>query len=243
MLQNKNCMRKIAYLLTILLITCSTSVFAQQKIRIQNLHTYDLKKVRFGFILGVNQMDFSTKRIGEITDTMPVLYFNSSPEWGFHIGIVSDLRLADNFNLRFVPTLSFGDRVLKYSILINDTTIGEFNKRIESTFVEFPLSIKFKSNRMTNTRAYLIGGPKYSIDLASLSKKKSENDEIVKLKRDDFTAELGVGFDFYLEYFKFGIELKMAYGLNNVIYREPNVFNDVIKKINSKVFYLTFTFE
>jgi len=233
----------VRFIIFLLLFINTTTAIAQQRIRIQNLHAYDLKKIRFGFILGVNQMDFSVKRDRKLPDPDPILYFNSSPEWGFHIGIVSDLRLADNFNLRYVPTLSFGDRLLQYSVLKNDGTVGQYNKRIESTFLEFPLSLKFKSKRMTNTRAYLIGGPKYSIDLASLSKKKSEDDDIVKLKRDDFTMELGVGFDFYLEYFKFGIEIKMAYGLNDVIYREPNMFNDVVKKINSKIFYLTFTFE
>jgi hypothetical protein len=233
----------VHFIIFLLLFIITTNALAQQRIRVQNLHAYDLKTIRFGFILGVNQMDFSVKRDRKLPDPDPVLYFNSLPEWGFHIGIVSDLRLADNFNLRYVPTLSFGDRLLQYSVLKNDGTVGQYNKRIESTFLEFPLSLKFKSKRMTNTRAYLIGGPKYSIDLASLSKKKSEDDDIVKLKRDDFTMELGVGFDFYLEYFKFGIEIKMAYGLNDVIYREPNMFNDVVKKINSKIFYLTFTFE
>ncbi len=218
-------------------------LIASAQIRgIQNLPAYDLKRLHFGFILGVNEMNFSVKRTTDYRAYDSLLIVQPEALWGFHIGIISDLRLHDNFNLRFIPTLSFGDRILNYSILENGV-IEPYSKKVESTFIDFPLLLKFKSDRLTNVRAYVIGGGKYSIDMASLAKKKTQDDDMIKLKRNDYSAELGVGFDFYLEYFKFGVEIKMAYGLRDLLKREGNIYTNTIEKLNTKIFYLTFTFE
>jgi hypothetical protein len=209
---------------------------------IQNLPAYDLKRLRFGFVLGVNEMNFSVKRSPDYRTFDSLLIVLPESQWGFHIGIISDLRLGQHFNARFIPSLSFGDRILQYSI-VNDGVIENFNKKIESTFIDFPLLMKFKSDRMTNVRAYVIGGFKYSIDMASLAKKKLQDDDLIKLKRNDYSFEIGTGFDFYLEYFKFGVEIKMAYGIRDLLKREGTIFTNSIERLNTKIFYLTFTFE
>ena len=56
-------------------------------------------------------------------------------------------------------------------------------------------------------------------------------------------GDIGFGTDFYLEYFKFGIELKMSYGLNDIHIRESNAFSDPIEMLKTKMFLLSFTFE
>ena len=117
-------------------------------------------------------------------------------------------------------------------------------KGITSTLVEFPLELKYKSRRLNNVAAYVLGGVKYSIDLASQKKAQQNSSDItVKLNRHDISLELGVGFDFYTTYFKFGTELKMGYGLNNLIIRESNIYTNSIDQLRSKVFLLSFTFE
>ena len=65
----------------------------------------------------------------------------------------------------------------------------------------------------------------------------------MKLNASDFYAEAGVGFDFYNEWFKFGIELKMMYGMMDVLKREKNIYTDGIESLKSKIFQLSFTFE
>jgi len=55
--------------------------------------------------------------------------------------------------------------------------------------------------------------------------------------------EVGIGFDFYTTYFKFGTELKMSYGLNDLLIQENNIYTDVIDKITSKISQVSFTFE
>ena len=56
-------------------------------------------------------------------------------------------------------------------------------------------------------------------------------------------GQIGFGTDFYLEYFKFGVELKMSYGLKDYHVKEDNAFANPIEKLKSKMFLLSLTFE
>lgn len=215
-----------------------------QKPRVQNLPKYDYKKYHFGFTLGFTDMDFRVRRTEDFKDLDSLFTIEPQSQYGFNIGIVSSMRLFEYFDLRFVPTLTFGDRTLEYNLKFQDTLRYLYKKNIESTLIDLPITLKYKSQRINNFRAYVLGGARYSIDLASQADKKSENrDVLVKIKRNDFSGELGVGFDFYLNYFKFGTELKMAYGVRDLLKRESNIYTKGIEKLSSKVLWITFTFE
>ncbi|GAP44957.1 outer membrane protein beta-barrel domain [Lentimicrobium saccharophilum] len=253
--------KAITIIFAIVLIALMSPGVHAQRLKVRNLPAYDLAPYHFGFILGMNQMLFSirtTPGFQNVTYSSlqtPDLYSDSArllglehkPAFGFTIGIVSNLRLAESFDLRFVPSLSFGERDLEYSIITNFE--GErdqilVNKKMQSTFVEFPLHIKYKGSRLNNVRPYWLAGAKYAIDLASDSKKKEENNNIyVALNRSDLYGELGAGFDFYTTFFKFGIELKMSYGLSDILKREGNIYTGAVDRLNSKLFLLSFTFE
>ncbi|MFH1120289.1 MAG: outer membrane beta-barrel protein [Bacteroidota bacterium] len=232
-----------------------------QRAQVRNLPNYDLSPYHFGFILGMNEMLFSLKTRPGFQDVSyyalqtPDLYADSSklfnlthkPSFGFTIGIVSNLRISEYLDLRFVPSLSFGERDLVYTIRTNfegtDKLVG-IQKKLQSTFVEFPLHLKYKGSRLNNIRPYWLIGAKYSIDLASDSKKKEENNKIyVALNRSDVYAEMGAGMDFYTTFFKFGIELKMSYGLYDILKREGNIYTLPVERLRSKLFLLSFTFE
>jgi hypothetical protein len=233
---------------------------AQTK-KVMNLVRYDQAPYHFGFTLGINQMDFTVKPVANLNtlvfssrqtpdlnvDSSRLLSVNSTPVFGFYIGIVGDLRLGRYFNLRFVPDLSFGERYLNYSVLgyqNGEKSILEIKKNIPSGFLDFPLLLKYKSKRLNNMLAYVTAGVQYSVDLGSGAKKKDNTQDYhVKLQKNDLYALAGVGFDFYNPWFKFGIELKMAYGLFDMLSRENTIYTDGIEKLNSKVFELCLTFE
>lgn len=215
-----------------------------QRARIPNNPNYDLKNYHFGFLLGLNQMNFAIKPLDNLRPLDTLYDVEALPELGFNIGIIADLKLNNFMNLRFIPSLSFGERTLNYSIKYNNQIISLISKKVESTYIEFPLELKLRSQRMTNTRAYVLGGVKYCLDLASQAKKKEdENEYVIKLSKSDVLLELGVGFDFYLVYFKLGTELKMSYGINDLLIRENNVFTNGIERLNSKMFQFSLTFE
>ena len=255
---NKSFYYKIALLA--LIMAFGLNSFAQKR-KVLNLPTYDQQPYHFGFILAANTMSFNIQPIADLpfkkwtTDQSPDVFADSLYVYeltsrgtpGFSIGILGNLRLAKYLDLRFVPTLSFGERILTYNILAYKDGVESFvkvDKSITSTILEFPLFLKYKSKRLNNFAAYVTGGLNYTLDLTSQKKAdKNLNDVTIKLKKHDVLAQIGVGVDFYTDYFKFGTEVRMGYGLTNLIKQEGNIYTDSIDKLNSKIFLLSFTFE
>ncbi|HOY49742.1 MAG TPA: porin family protein [Flavobacteriales bacterium] len=223
----------------------SATTLSAQKRKVLNLPNYDKQTIHFGFLLGTNSFNFIPTPVKDLRDIDSVLTIQQGAATGFTLGIISNLHMGDNFDLRFMPTLSFGERRLDYKIRLvsqNDSIINRA-KRVESTFLEFPLLLKFKSSRLNNGRAYIIGGVKSVIDLASQDKVDDKGEKILKLKRNDFNYEIGFGFDFYSQYFKFTPEFKMSYGLKNLLVQDNNLYTLGLSSIHSKAFYISFTFE
>lgn len=235
---------RIISLFFFLVLAASGMNLHAQKRKVLNLPTYDQQTIHFGFLIGVNSFNFRTTPIGDIRDLDSLRVIAPKSGLGFSLGMVSNLHLGDNFDLRFLPTLSFGERTLNYTIGVPSLDSAFVRpKLVESTFLEFPLLLKFKSARLNNGRMYLIGGIKPVIDLASQDKVDDAGEKILKLKRNDLNYEIGIGLDFYSQYFKFTPELKMSYGLQNLLVQENNIYTGGISSLRSKAFYLSFTFE
>ena len=66
---------------------------------------------------------------------------------------------------------------------------------------------------------------------------------LVKTDNNDFAVEFGGGVDFFLQYFKFGIELKMAVGVKNLLIPEATQFSNPIESLRSRTLLISFTFE
>ncbi len=250
--------RYLLILLVLMLVGGLHQVHAQvqKSFKFENLPYYDQKPYHFGFSLGVNKMDFALKPISNLhqvemspSDITVLAEFDtlqsvlSKAENGFHIGIVSNLRLSNQLDLRFIPTLSFGDRNLVYSGRKNGDHITR-TQPLESTFIDFPLHLKYKSVRMLNTRVYVIGGVKYSFDLASTEDKEdAEEETLARIGKNDFFYEFGVGFDYYFFYFKFSTEIKASLGMRDMLARENTMFTNSIERLNSKIIMVSFLFE
>ena len=253
-------LKKAILFVTILLnISCA---YSQRGF--QNLQDYDYEPYHFGFVLGINQMGFAIKQnISQYNTPFDATQFNGltgqmdtllsvepKSTTGFTIGIVGNLRISDHFDLRFIPSLSFGERTLTYTSHVSNLNSGRVlvaePMSIKSTMLEFPLDLKYKGNRITNWRPYIIGGAKYVMDLSSDAKKHSDQAGmfITKLRQSDLYGELGAGVDLYFDWFKMGIEAKMSYGLKDILVRDtPSIYTTSINRLGSKIFQLSFTFE
>ena len=231
-------MKKVLSILIFVLVAQNS--WAQRHTVPLNLPNYDRKPLHFGFLLGINSMDFKITPKAIQADTLFIL--KSQDQKGFNLGIVSNFRLGRNTDLRFLPTLSFAERDINYTIEI-DGELEEIKKDIESTFIEFPVNFKFKSNRYNNGRAYVLTGLKYNIDLASQKDIDDEGQELIKLKKSDLMYEVGFGIDFYLEYFKFSPELKATFGLVDMLVNDESIYSSSIKKMLTRGFTVTLTFE
>ncbi len=236
------------FLLLVVVVASQSDVFAQRTrykkqkfVFTENMPKYDRRMFHFGINLGIAMSGAAVRPIGDLRQLLPDTIYAVNQAWqpGFTMGIESNLRLAEMWDLRFTPTLTLAGRSFLF-----DRPNGVVERYdLTSTFVEFPLYIKFKSVRVKNFRAYLIGGAKYSFDISNKVGAKDAAKYPVKTKPHDITADIGFGFDFYLPFFKLSTQMKTSFGLLNLKYEEDNPHNRAIRSIESRTIYITFIFE
>ena len=230
------------FILIFFFISLSFSSYSQRHKKPQNLPRYDFKKIHFGFTLGINSLNFHINKNNDFLINDTLLTMLAEDQKGFNLGIVSNLRLGRYTDLRFIPTLVFGERILNYKFN-NQSNLTLQDKRIESTLIDFPISFKYKSARYNNFRTYVICGVKYSLDIASQSEIDDEGQEIVKLNNHDLMLEGGFGIDFYLQYFKFSPQIKLSHGIINVLSKDNTLYTETINNLKTTSWMLSFTFE
>jgi Outer membrane protein beta-barrel domain len=218
---------------------------AQKSINMDNLPKFDSRFYHFGFLLSYNQSSFYIDRKLNTTFGDSLLAIDNVPQAGFNLALMASLNMTKNINLRFVPGLSFQDRGLNYRFLEPNGTINSSIKRTESVWLEFPLLIKWRTNRVGNFAAYALTGAKYSIDMQSQKDVSNTvaKDIVVKLENKDICVEAGGGFDFFLPYFKFSLELKTAFGMQNLIIQENNIYTSPIESLRTRSFVFSLCFE
>ncbi|HTB07147.1 MAG TPA: outer membrane beta-barrel protein [Bacteroidia bacterium] len=211
-----------------------------------NLQAYDHTYMHFGFIIAYNSTNFFVQPISDLSahfkDTLKSI--SSEPQGGFNLGIVTELKIGPYLKLRFVPDLAFSTRILTYNFAGVDTFTA--TKKVQSTFLDFPVDVKLISKRLTNCQAYVLGGLKYITDLASqkgVDQSLAGANATVRIIRNDYAYEAGAGMQFFLPYFKFGIEFKVSMGVRDLLIRDTSVYTESLETLRSKVFLVTFTFE
>lgn len=228
--------------LFIIFLCFSLFSYGQRHKKPQNLPRYDFKKIHFGFTLGINSLNFSLAKNDDFLNNDSLLTLLASDQKGFNLGIVSNLRLGKYTDLRFIPTLVFGERILNYRFN-NQSNLSLTDKRIESTLIDFPVSLKYKSARYNNFRTYVMCGVKYSLDIASQSEIDDEGQELVKLNNHDLMIEGGFGIDFYLQYFKFSPQIKISHGIINILSKDKTLYTQTIDNLKTNSWMISFTFE
>lgn len=223
--------------------------FAQRNPVTQNYRKFDKKLIHFGFMLGVNTADFSTRYKPNMLSEYNTYSIENESQPGFQLGIISSLKIGTPLiRLRFIPSLSFQERVLNYSFY-EENDEGELElesdeERVGSTNLDFPLLFKFRTKRYNNFAAYAILGAQYTLDLQSQEESAQKfADPFIKIKRDDIQGQVGAGFDFFLPFFKFGIELKLSHGLINGFIQDGTRLSKPIDALYNRVWWFSLTFE
>lgn len=227
-----------------------------QKKQVWNKPNYDSHWYHFGFMLGVNTMDFLIHPSKIVLDPPPgamehVTKIVNNRQVGFNVAIVSNLKLGEFFDLRFSPGLAFGQRDLEYhtdTLVLNDQNELDVMKRshvmkIESTFLTLPFAFKYRSVRINNYRPYLMAGFSPSFDLESQKKIKEEERPKIRLLRPDLYLEAGFGIDYYFPFFKLATEIKLSWGIADVIKRDETIYTQSIDRMSSKMVTIGFYFE
>lgn len=238
--------RKFIYMA--LLLACTWNAEAQKVLRNTSILNYqrgDHTWLHFGFSLGINYMDYKAYLSGingyrAETGKLHV---------GFLVGMISELRIFDDLGLRFIPGLEFAQRSLVYTHVPEE----EDNKQYaynESVYVSLPLMLRYKAKRVNNFRPFLSAGGSYKFDFQRHSKIDPDRSVFFRTNRGDFFLELSGGSDFYLPYFKFGLELRFSLGLTDVLVHQNDAsqpgyenYTDALKKLRARIFTICFNFE
>lgn len=248
-------MKKVFHIL--LLVLCAMVAYAQPDRRVQNRPYTDLRPFHFGVLLGTHFQDIEFNNVGtqhithEDGSTSEALITTDQDRWdaGLTVGVLGEFRLSTNFQFRIAPAMYFGNRHL---------TFHNFNKRdangqpieerqdIKTAYISTALDLIFAAPRFNNHRPYLMAGVNPMVNLSGNS------DQYVALKRYETFAEVGVGCDFYLPYFKLRPELKFLFGLTNSYdakhadgLKDKNMipYAKSVDRSRSKMIVLTFYFE
>ena len=225
-------------LFVILWLTGTISLSAQDR-RTKNYLNFANKPYYFGITLGYNSSHLKVFQGDDFAQNDSLVKVVSPRSPGFNLGIVTNLKLGQDFDLRFLPTFSFSDRTLEYTTGTGRTE----SKRLESVFLEMPFQVRYKSKIYRDFRVFVLASVKYTYDLSSNSRVRQAA-QLVKVSPSDFVFEYGGGVQIFFPYFIFSPELKFSYGLgNSLIYDRDLLYSSVLEKVLARGFTLSFHFE
>ncbi|MEG1904833.1 MAG: porin family protein [Bacteroidales bacterium] len=229
--------------LSVLLFTFIFSGILAQTEKVKNLPYIDQRRIHFGFVLGMHTQDLAFSHTGKIQPGGDSWYAEI-PEFsiGFSVGLVSDLAFTESLNLRFTPSMYFGNK----NVVLREASKGtRISQDIKSNYIMLPVHLRYSARRVNNYRPYITTGFNPMIDI---SKRK---DTPLVLNRFDVAFEVGFGCDLYLPFFKLIPELKFSLGLADVLkHKRPDlkdpaqiIYTEGINKANSRMVSLLFYFE
>lgn len=210
-------------------------MFAKNTLR--NLENFDKQRVHFGFYLGFNNYDF---KIDKKIDGKDIFVKRSM---GFNVGLISNLRLTEYIDLRFEPGLYYGQRDLYFPGIADE---NDAFREVKSTYIHFPLLLKFSSKRIGNVRPYVLGGLSADLNLSSNADSVDDNSaNRFRLTKNTTNYELGIGIDLYLEYFKFSPSIRGVFGMKNELIpdKDPNsAWTGNIQNMATRGIFVNFSF-
>ena len=203
-----------------------------------NLENWDKQKVYWGYYLGMSAYDFKFE------------YKNAGPDilvengLGFNVGLVGNLRLTEYIDLRFEPGLTFNQRNLTFP---GFTDQYDALREVKSTYLHFPLLIKFSSLRTGNIRPFVVGGLSTALNLSSNANNAQDNsNNVFRMAKWTNFYEIGLGIDLYLEYFKFTPSIRGVFSYNDELIRDndPNSpWTGNVGSMSTRGIFLNFTFQ
>lgn len=226
-------------ILILALVFSALVTMAQEKRWVQrNNPNYDNRKLTYGFLIGLHssiyQINYSDQFITQSFDTVHSV--NSSWTSGFTLGFIVNYRLNEFLDLRLTPEVAFYEQKVRYQF----TNEAFEDARVESTMVEFPVLLKYKSERRGNIRMYMIGGVKPAIEASG---KKDNTKAELEMIGSNLSLEAGFGFDLYYPLFKFSPEIRFSRGVIDILGNQTNAYGQPIQRVNTNTVTVYFLFQ
>lgn len=226
-----------------MLVAFVTGACAQTR-KVQNKPYIDNRRFHYGFLCGVHSQGISFSNNGYVDPETGSQWYavNDRPDIGFTVGVLGEWRLNKYFALRTTPSIHFGQKHIKFR---DQVTREETDESLKSTLISVPVDIKFSAIRFNNHRPYLLAGFAPMYDLTG------HKQDYISVKPLRLYAEVGMGCDFYLPYFKLIPEIKFCIGLNDILKTDRKelidksklVYTESVDNAHSNMVILTFYFE
>lgn len=229
-------------------IGLSLQVSAQFKAK-DNYNYLDFQKKNyyFGISLGIHNSGYQVYRSQNFVSNDSINIVDGVFKPGFNLNIITNLKIGNHFDLRFLPGFAFTERQLSYTSRIanSQSSTTQLVKSINSVFLEVPFLLRFKSEPYKDKRLFLVSGVKYSYDVVSNSNSVAEKSQfLVQVSPHDFQLEVGFGMQFFFPFFIFSPEFKFSQGVGNVhIYKDDLIESRILENIQSRSFSISFNFE
>lgn len=207
----------------------------------KNNPDYDEKrKISYGFLIGLHSTAYQIKYSDVfVTPDLDSLH-SVVPAWkpGFSLGFLVNYRAHEFVDVRLMPTVGFYEHELTYRFTSGDSQ----RELVETTMVEFPVLVKYKSMRRGNIRMYMIGGARPGIEASG--KKEIENVvNSLEIKGFNLSLEAGIGFDLYFPLFKLSPEVRFSRGIFNILDNTENNFGKPLKQVTTNTVHFYFIFQ
>lgn len=227
-------------ILFLLAISFTISALSQRR-RVENLPTFDKRKIHYGFYLGLNDNDF---KLNLRNSSVANADITVEPTTGFNVGLIADLRLHKNINLRFEPGLISNSKRIYFNHLNRPQ---DSIREIGSTYLHIPLVLKFSTDKYRNIRPYVLGGISYDHNFSSNEANPDDNSSgQFRMKSSNFMYEVGLGVDVYLSFFKFSPSIRGVFAINNEIVYDNDANSQWTAPVNfmgTRGIFLNFAFE
>jgi len=229
----------VRLLASLLLCALSTQTQAQgYKYVRKHLERYDDKELHYGFFFAAPITRFSVGYSPSYLTAGSAYRIYSPNKASFRVGFVLNAFLNDRFDLRLTPAVSLYSREVQY-----DYPGGsQRTETRESTWVDLPLLLKYKSERRNNSRMYLLAGGSFSIE-TNVRRKELQGASRLSTGNMDLAVEYGIGFEQFFEFFKFAPELRFSHGLLNLYRPTSNTAGIGINRLTTHTITLYLNFE
>jgi len=209
-------MKKV-FVTAILISFLLSTATAQKRDVVQYKQNWDKQKVFWGYYLGLNNRDF------KISYNTADVFINVKSSSGFEVGLIGDLRLHKNINLRLEPGLSSNTKTLEFTNIEGNDFVR--TREVNGTYLRIPLLLKFSTDRLNNMRPYVVGGLSFDYNFSSNQDNPNDNlDGEFRMTKNNFMYEIGIGIDLYLPFFIFSPSIRGVFAINDELVRDvdPN---------------------
>jgi hypothetical protein len=238
-------MKKLFFVLSFILVTQIANAQLFTKENIKNQENIDKMKYSWGYFLGFNNYDFNFDYNQDLED------IQVEKSLGFNVGLIGNMRINEHLDLRLEPGLIISRRNLIYDESYFegiDFNNSDLIREVSSTYIHFPLLLKFSAKRFNNIKPFVVGGFSAALNLSSNEENPDDNTVgQFRTKRGMLFYELGIGIDLYLFYFKFTPSIRGVFAINDELIRDNDDANSPwtsnVHSMKTRGLFINFTFQ